>query len=56
MPVCPFVDRSCTSACRAYMAHEGREWCGVISALLSLSKPVRDLVRGFMWNMKEDKD
>lgn len=53
-PVCPFVERECTPACRAYMAREGKEWCGVISAMMSLSKPVRELVRAFMWQAKEE--
>ncbi|MDI6855114.1 MAG: hypothetical protein QME75_16090 [Deltaproteobacteria bacterium] len=53
MPVCPFVNRECTTNCKAYMARDGRDFCGVISAILNLGKQLRDLTQVYLFNSKE---
>ncbi|MDI6854022.1 MAG: hypothetical protein QME75_10535 [Deltaproteobacteria bacterium] len=53
MPVCPFVDRNCTAACKAYLARDGRDLCGVISAILHLGKQLRELTQAYLCNSKE---
>ncbi len=51
-PVCPFVNRECTSACRAYMARDGKEFCGVISAWTSITRQFRESNAAYLANSK----
>lgn len=41
--ICPFVDRECTPDCCGYVARQdGKEYCGVISALLRIGTALKD--------------